>query len=46
MWRSCATARLSFTPNAFHMAVAIEPIAAALVRITAAGSHVTSVKRI
>jgi len=32
--------------NAFHMAVAIEPIAAALVRITAAGSHVTSVKRI
>ena len=32
--------------NAFHMAVAVEPIAAALVRITAAGSHVTSVKRI
>ena len=32
--------------NAFHMAVAIEPIAAALVRITAAGSHVTSVRRI
>ena len=32
--------------NAFHMAVAIEPIATALARITAAGSHVTSVKRI
>jgi hypothetical protein len=32
--------------NAFHMSVAIEPIATALARITAAGSHVTSVKRI
>ena len=32
--------------NAFHMAVAVEPIATALARITAAGSHVTSVKRI
>ena len=32
--------------NAFHMAVAVEPIATALARITATGSHVTSVKRI
>ena len=32
--------------NAFHMSVAIEPIATALARIPAAGSHVTSVKRI
>ena len=32
--------------NAFHMAVAVEPIATAFARITAAGSHVTSVKRI
>jgi hypothetical protein len=32
--------------NAFHMAVAPEPIATALARITAAGSHVTSVRRI
>jgi hypothetical protein len=31
--------------NAFHMAVAVEPIARAIARITAAGSHVTSVKR-
>ena len=31
--------------NAFHMAVAAEPIATALARITAAGSHVTSVRR-
>ena len=31
--------------NAFHMAVAVEPIALAIARITAAGSHVTSVKR-
>jgi dipeptidyl peptidase-like protein/NlpC/P60 family protein len=32
--------------NAFHMAVAIEPVMAALTRIAATGSHVTSVKRI
>jgi cell wall-associated NlpC family hydrolase len=31
--------------NAFHMAVAIEPIAEALTRIRAAGSEVTSVRR-
>jgi len=32
--------------NAFHMAVAIEPIAEAVARIAAGGSEVTSVKRI
>jgi cell wall-associated NlpC family hydrolase len=32
--------------NAFHMAVAIEPIAAAIARIRTAGSEVTSVRRI
>jgi len=32
--------------NAFHMAVAFEPVAAALARIAASGSHVTSVKRL
>jgi cell wall-associated NlpC family hydrolase len=32
--------------NAFHMAVAIEPIAAAVARIRAAGSEITSVRRI
>ncbi len=32
--------------NAFHMAVAIEPIAEAIARIRAAGSAVTSVRRI
>jgi cell wall-associated NlpC family hydrolase len=32
--------------NAFHMAVAIEPIAAAVARIAAAGSAVTSVRRL
>jgi cell wall-associated NlpC family hydrolase len=32
--------------NAFHMAVAIEPIAQAVARIAAAGSDVTSVRRI
>jgi cell wall-associated NlpC family hydrolase len=32
--------------NAFHMAVAIEPIAEAVARIAAAGSDVTNVKRI
>ena len=32
--------------NAFHMGVAIEPIAAAMTRISAAGSEVTSVKRL
>ena len=32
--------------NAFHMGVAIEPIAAAIARISAAGSEVTSVRRI
>jgi cell wall-associated NlpC family hydrolase len=32
--------------NAFHMAVAIEPIAAALARIRAAGSEVTGVRRL
>ena len=32
--------------NAFHMAVTIEPMAEAIARIAAAGSHVTSVKRL
>ena len=32
--------------NAFHMAVAIEPVAAAVARIRATGSEVTSVRRI
>jgi cell wall-associated NlpC family hydrolase len=32
--------------NAFHMAVAIEPVAETIARIRAAGSEVTSVKRI
>jgi cell wall-associated NlpC family hydrolase len=32
--------------NAFHMAVAIEPIAQAVARIAAAGSEVTSVRRL
>jgi Bacterial dipeptidyl-peptidase Sh3 domain/NlpC/P60 family len=32
--------------NAFHMAVTVEPVAAALARIAETGSHVTSVKRI
>jgi len=32
--------------NAFHMAVTTEPVARALARIAATGSHVTSVKRI
>jgi cell wall-associated NlpC family hydrolase len=32
--------------NAFHMAVAIEPIAEALTRIRAAGSEITSVRRL
>jgi cell wall-associated NlpC family hydrolase len=32
--------------NAFHMAVAIEPLAEAVARIRAAGSEVTSVKRV
>jgi cell wall-associated NlpC family hydrolase len=32
--------------NAFHMAVAIEPIEAAVTRIGAAGSEITSVKRL
>jgi len=32
--------------NAFHMAVAIEPIAEAIARIAASGSDVTSVKRL
>jgi Bacterial dipeptidyl-peptidase Sh3 domain/NlpC/P60 family len=32
--------------NAFHMAVAVEPIAAAIARISAAGSEVISVKRL
>jgi cell wall-associated NlpC family hydrolase len=32
--------------NAFHMAVAIEPIADAIARIRAAGSEVTSVRRL
>jgi len=31
--------------NAFHMAVAIEPIAEALTRIRDAGSEITSVRR-
>jgi cell wall-associated NlpC family hydrolase len=32
--------------NAFHMAVAIEPIGEAVARIRAAGSEITSVRRI
>jgi hypothetical protein len=32
--------------NAFHMAVALEPFAEAVARIRAAGSEVTSVRRI
>jgi hypothetical protein len=32
--------------NAFHMAVAIEPVAEALARIGSAGSQVTSVRRL
>jgi hypothetical protein len=32
--------------NAFHMAVAFEPIAEAIARIGAAGSEVTSVRRL
>jgi hypothetical protein len=32
--------------NAFHMAVAIEPIAEAVARIAAGGSTLTSVRRI
>jgi hypothetical protein len=32
--------------NAFHMAVAAEPVTTALARITAAGSQVTRVKRV
>jgi cell wall-associated NlpC family hydrolase len=32
--------------NAFHMAVAIEPVAEGLARIAAAGSQVTSVRRL
>jgi hypothetical protein len=32
--------------NAFHMAVAVEPIGEALRRIADAGSHITSIKRI
>ncbi len=31
--------------NAFHMAVAIEPLAEAIARIGAGGNHVTSVRR-
>jgi cell wall-associated NlpC family hydrolase len=31
--------------NAFHMAVAVEPIADAIARIRAAGSEITSVRR-
>jgi hypothetical protein len=31
--------------NVFHMAVAIEPVAEAIARIRAAGSEVTSVRR-
>jgi len=31
--------------NAFHMAVAVEPIGEALRRIADAGSHITSIKR-
>ena len=32
--------------NAFHMAVAVEPVAEAIARIRAAGSEVTSVRRV
>jgi cell wall-associated NlpC family hydrolase len=32
--------------NAFHMAVAIEPVADAVARIRAAGSEITSVRRV
>ena len=39
-------ARTLIHANAFHMAVVIEPIAEALARIAAAGSGLTSVRRI
>jgi len=32
--------------NAFHMAVAIEPVAEAVARIRATGSEITSVRRV
>ena len=32
--------------NAFHMAVAVEPVAEAIARIRAAGSEVTSMRRL
>jgi hypothetical protein len=32
--------------NAFHMAVAIEPVAEAIARIRVAGSEVTSMRRL
>ena len=42
---SCATATTLIHANAFHMAVAIEPLAEAVARIRDAGSEITSVKR-
>ncbi len=43
---SCATTKNLLHANAFHMAVAIEPIAEAIARIRAAGSEVTAVRRL
>ena len=43
---SRATAKRCIHANAHHMMVAIEPVADAIARIKAAGSEVTSVKRI
>ena len=42
---SCATARLLHA-NAFHMAVAIEPVAEAVRRIAESGSPIIAIKRI
>ena len=46
MLPSSATANTLLHANAFHMAVAIEPIAGAIARIRDAGSEITGVRRI
>ena len=46
MSRSFATRTRCVHANAFHMAVAIEPIAEAIARIRATGNEVTSVRRL
>ena len=46
MSRSCATRATLVHANAFHMAVAVEPIAEAVARIAAGGSRVSAVKRL